>query len=149
MGDSPKAPKASAFHPTFTVNNIKSVIPIVLQMDRAQYISWVELFKINARAHQVLDHILPSPDNTDDSSPLSKTDPELWACLDAIVLQWIYSTISNDFFNTILEPNSTAEAAWGRLKDVFQDNQTNRAVQLETEFSQIDLNNFPNISAYC
>ncbi|XP_021738810.1 uncharacterized protein LOC110705277 [Chenopodium quinoa] len=119
MGYSPKTPKASPFHPAFTVTNIKSVIPIVLQMDRAQYISWVELFTINARSHQVLEHILPSPDKTDNSSSLSNTDPELWTRLDALVLQWIYNTISNDLLNTILKPKSTAEAAWGRLKDVF------------------------------
>ncbi|XP_021747926.1 uncharacterized protein LOC110713790 [Chenopodium quinoa] len=124
MGDSPKAPKASAFHPAFTVNNIKSVIPVTLTMDRAQYISWVELFKIIARAHQVLEHILPSPDQ-DASSSLSTTDPDLWSRLDAIVLQWIYSTISNDLLNTILKPDSTAAAAWGRLKDMLADQLAN------------------------
>ena len=33
---------------------------------------------------------------------------ELWLTLDAMVLQWIYATISSDLLHTILEPDSTA-----------------------------------------
>lgn len=33
---------------------------------------------------------------------LKETDPKLWSCIDVVVLQWIYDTISNDFLNTIL-----------------------------------------------
>lgn len=49
-----------------------------------QYVTWSILFKIHARAYQVLDHILPSV--TSDGSSLQYTDPELWSRIDAIVL---------------------------------------------------------------
>lgn len=40
--------------------NIKQHIPLTLDMDNVHYSSWVELFKITARANQVLDHIIPT-----------------------------------------------------------------------------------------
>nr|GEY69939.1 retrovirus-related Pol polyprotein from transposon TNT 1-94 [Tanacetum cinerariifolium] len=39
--------------------------------------------------------------------------------------------------------------AWNRLKDIFQDNKYSRAVYLEQQFSNTQLDNFPNVSAYC
>ncbi|KAF9679315.1 hypothetical protein SADUNF_Sadunf06G0002300 [Salix dunnii] len=41
-------------------------------------------------------------------SSLQDTDPDLWSCVNAILLQWIYNTISEDILNTILERDSTA-----------------------------------------
>ena len=46
------------FHPAFTVTNIKNLIP-ALEMKNGWYSSWVELFKIHYRAHQVIDFIIP------------------------------------------------------------------------------------------
>lgn len=40
-------------------------------------------------------------DDTNDQF-LKETDPKLWSCIDVVVLQWIYDTISDDFLNTIL-----------------------------------------------
>ncbi|XP_021735123.1 uncharacterized protein LOC110701806 [Chenopodium quinoa] len=83
--------------------------------------------------------------------PPSSTDAEkeLWATLDATVLSWIYSTISRDLLNTIIEPDSTAMEAWDRLRDIFQDNEHSRAVSLEQELSTTSLEDFPNVSSYC
>ncbi|CAH9079407.1 unnamed protein product [Cuscuta epithymum] len=66
-----------------------------------------------------------------------------------MVLQWIYGTISHDLLHTILEPDSTAKAAWDRLADLFLDNKNTRALHLETEFSNTRLESFPNIASYC
>jgi len=46
-------------------------------------------------------------------------DPELWSHLDAVVLQWIYSTISNDLLHTIIETNVKAQQAWEQLASIF------------------------------
>ena len=61
----------------------------------------------------------------------------------------MYSTISNDLLQTIMEPDATAMEAWNRLRDIFQDNQNSRAVTLEQEFSSTKMEDFPNASAYC
>ena len=129
--------------PSAITLNIKHHIPLVLDMDNVHYSSWAELFKITARANQVLDHIIPP------TTPKEITDKELWNRLDAVVLQWIYGTISEDLMLTILEPDSTAQQAWERLRDIFQDNKHSRAVYLENQFSNTHLENFKNVSAYC
>ncbi|XP_021749189.1 uncharacterized protein LOC110714946 [Chenopodium quinoa] len=51
--------------------------------------------------------------------------------------------------HTIMEPDSTAMEAWDTLKNIFQDNQNSRAVTLEHEFSNTDMEDFPNVSVYC
>ena len=62
-------------HPTFTISNITNFIKITLSIEKGQYNTWSELFKIHARVHQVIDHIIPTevapiPD-------LKTTDPNL------------------------------------------------------------------------
>ncbi|XP_060216955.1 uncharacterized protein LOC132644383 [Lycium barbarum] len=39
--------------------------------------------------------------------------------------------------------------AWNRLRDIFQDNKHSRAVTLEYDFAHTQIENFPNVSAYC
>ena len=135
------------FHPAIAVSNIRNHIPIILEMEKDQYGTWAELFRIHARSHRVLHHIVPSTEK----APPAPTDAEheQWTTLDATVLQWIYSTISTDLLTTILEPNSTAVEAWNRLEDIFQDNQNARAVTLEQEFSNTRMKDLPDVSAYC
>ncbi|XP_048492657.1 uncharacterized protein LOC125493389 [Beta vulgaris subsp. vulgaris] len=132
----------NTYHSAFTLN-IKQHLPLTLNLENVHYSSWAELFKITARANQVLDHIIPP------AEPPTITDKELWGRLDAIVLQWIYGTITEDLMLTILEPGSTAQQAWERLRDIFQDNKHSRAVYLENQFSHTNLENFKNVSAYC
>lgn len=78
---------------------------------------WAELFEIHARAHKVVDHIIPQP-GKEKPAP-TDADFEMWTTLDSTVLQWIYSTISLDLLTTILEKGSTAMAAWQRLANIF------------------------------
>lgn len=136
----------SSFHPALAVSNIGNHISITLEMENLQYSTWAELFKITARSHKVLHHIIP-PETPKVLTP--EDEKELWATLDATVLSWIYATISNDLLHTIIEPDATTHAAWSRLRDIFQDNKHSRVVTLEAEFSNTKMENFPNVSAYC
>ncbi|XP_071688440.1 uncharacterized protein [Rutidosis leptorrhynchoides] len=144
-------------HPAITVNNIKNFIPIVLVMDNSQYGSWAELFKIHCRAFEVLNHIIPAANSsstsetTQTNTNTTQTNTKSWARLDDIVLQWIYRTISHELLLAIMSPDQTANQAWERLKDIFQDNQHSRAVYLylQQKFSNIRQFDFPNIDAYC
>lgn len=110
-------------------------------MEKGQYSSWAKLFKIHYRAYKVIDYIIQPKLSDKGKEQVAEVDPELWSPLDAIVLQWIYGTISNDLLITILEPDKTTHQVWERLKNIFQDNKHSRAVYLENQFS--------NISACC
>ncbi|XP_047335564.1 uncharacterized protein LOC124939096 [Impatiens glandulifera] len=93
---------------------------MVLELENVQYTTWAELFKIHARSHRVLHHIIPSVLVL--LSPSMDEEKDMWITPDATVLQWIYATISQDLLHTILELDSTAEQAWTRLRGIFQDN---------------------------
>ncbi|KAL5181032.1 Retrovirus-related Pol polyprotein from transposon TNT 1-94 [Glycine soja] len=140
--------KKNSFHPALTVSNIRNHISITLEMENVQYSTWAELFKIIARSHKVLHHIIPLA-NGKEKVLVTEDEKELWSTLDATVLSWLYATISNDLLHTIIEPNATTMDAWNRLRDIFQDNKHSRVVTLEDEFSNTKMENFPNASAYC
>lgn len=140
--------ESTKFHPALAVSNIKNHISITLEIENVQYATWAELFKIHARSHKVLHHIIP-PATGKSKDPKTDDEKELWSTLDAAVLQWIYSTISHDLLHTIIEPDATAMEAWNRLRDIFEDNKNSRAVTLEQEFSSTNMEDFPNVSAYC
>ncbi|XP_071728204.1 uncharacterized protein [Rutidosis leptorrhynchoides] len=111
---------ADKFHPALSVTNIKNMIPITLNIDNAQYSSWAQLFKTHYNSR-----------------------------LDAIVLQWIYGTISIAPLENILEDESTAANVWIQLENIFQDNKNIRALYLQRQFSKIRLDDFSNCAAYC
>ncbi|XP_060181999.1 uncharacterized protein LOC132611610 [Lycium barbarum] len=149
MGDATPTPVKSSLHPALAVSNIKNHISVTLEMENSQYGTWAELFKIHARSHKVLHHIIPPPTGKEKLTPKTDEEVELWTTIDATVLQWIYSTISNDLLNTIIKPDATAMDAWVRLRDIFQDHQNSRAVTLEQEFTTTRMEDFPNAFAYC
>ncbi|XP_071726908.1 uncharacterized protein [Rutidosis leptorrhynchoides] len=145
MGDSKK------IHPAITINNIKNFIPITLELTTGQYSAWSELFQIHCTAFQVIDHIIPPTDTQSSTTTATNTStkPPDWSRLDAVVKQWIYSTISNDLLLTILTPGSTAQETWDRLKNIFHDNQHSRSIHLMNQFSNTRLDAFSSVSAYC
>ncbi|KAJ0577439.1 putative RNA-directed DNA polymerase [Helianthus annuus] len=150
-------------HPALTVSNIKNLIPVTLEAESAQYSTWSELFRIQCRVFQVLDHLSPKPTTDSDAAkpatPKPTTDSDKstttpptdasWDRLDAVVLQWIYSTVSTDLLNTVITPGMTAHDAWKTLAGLFNDNKAARALHLTHKLTTTRLENFPNMSAYC
>ncbi|XP_076881926.1 uncharacterized protein LOC143530200 [Bidens hawaiensis] len=105
----------------------------------------------------VFDHLIsdkPSPTQPPKPPPAADADKpphaiDSWERIDAIVLQWIYGTISQDLLNTILKKDTTAHDAWTALENLFNDSKATRAVYLKTKFTNTRLDNFPNMHAYC
>ncbi|XP_071709153.1 uncharacterized protein [Rutidosis leptorrhynchoides] len=145
----------SNFHPAHSVTNIKNFIPVILDTEKSKYASWVELFKIQCRSYDVIDHRIPATtteqSSTSDASttPTRTTNSAGWSSLDSIVLQWIYGTISPDLLETILAPDTTAQLSWEHLRNIFQDNEHSSALYLNAQFSTKRMENFLNVSAYC
>ncbi|PNX68715.1 hypothetical protein L195_g056319, partial [Trifolium pratense] len=139
------------FHSDFGIINVKSIIPITLDNDSSLYLSWSALFQVQARVHNVLDHIIPPTDETvkQTAEETKKNDPGLWNRLDAVVLQWMYATVTQDILSSVLVINDTAENCWKRIAAMFQDNKHSRAVHLEHQFTNSNLEDFPSTKAYC
>ncbi|CAL5213658.1 unnamed protein product [Lathyrus oleraceus] len=119
--ETPTPPPSSSsrleFHHTLVVFNIRNNISIVLDVETDSYDTCAKLFRVHFCSYWVLYHIVPS----DNKPPPPLTDPtyDMWATLDATVLQWIYSIISVDLQTTIIEPGSTTLASRKRLANLF------------------------------
>ncbi|KAJ0779315.1 putative RNA-directed DNA polymerase [Helianthus annuus] len=140
---SSEPPKPTSLHPAYSVTNIHTKIR-TLDGTTVTYSSWTKLFNLHVVAYKVANHIdeTPAPDKTNPDYPL-------WKELDALVLQWIYSTVSDDLLDRILETNSTARDAWVKLEKIFLSNKKARAAALETRFCNLTLTACSSLDDYC
>ncbi|XP_076894767.1 uncharacterized protein LOC143547156 [Bidens hawaiensis] len=147
MGDANNASASSssspALHPVYTLTNIQQKVR-VLDGTKVSYSLWVKLFMLHARGYDVITHV-------DGTEPPAKDDPTYasWAKIDAIVLQWIYETLSDELLVCVLQIESTAYEAWIRIKNIFLNNKGSRAATLEHEFTNLLLRAMPSLEAYC
>ncbi|XP_022024034.1 uncharacterized protein LOC110924319 [Helianthus annuus] len=102
-------------HPVFTVTDIMKQVRI-LDGINVTYSAWVKLFKLYARGYEVIVHINTEPPPEDDPTYAR------WIKIDAVMLQWIYSTLSEDYLLRVLEEPSTTLQAWNWVKDLFHNN---------------------------
>ncbi|KAL4574806.1 hypothetical protein LXL04_021644 [Taraxacum kok-saghyz] len=142
-GEEATNPAKPSLHPVYTVTNIQTKVR-VLDGVKVTYSSWVKLFKLHARGYKVSDHIdgTPAPATT---SP----DYAQWGEIDAIVLQWIYGSISDDILSRVLGDDTTAHQAWERVKNLFLNNKGSRAAALEHEFTTLTLRSMNSLEDYC
>ncbi|KAK9049523.1 hypothetical protein SSX86_031509 [Deinandra increscens subsp. villosa] len=140
-------------HPAAAVTNIKSLVPITLDLGTHEYGTWSQLFKIACRANLVADHLLPRVVTPAPTEAVAKAAydkaAEDWDRLDAIVLTWIYGTISRRLLTNVLKTDVTAYGAWTILAKMFQDNKTSRVLQLTQKLCNTRLDQFSDVSAYC
>lgn len=59
VGDKTSKHVPSFIHSALTVSNISTFIKVSLDVQTGQYVTWSTLFKVHARAYQVLEHIRP------------------------------------------------------------------------------------------
>ncbi|XP_076908128.1 uncharacterized protein LOC143564868 [Bidens hawaiensis] len=135
-------------HPAVTVSNIRTFIPIILDNEASDYNTWSELFRIHCTAFLVADHLKPRPSSPAATSS-SASSPDSWERLDAIVLQWIYGTISTGLLKTVIKKSTTAYDAWKVIENLFQDNKATRALLLKQKFTNTRLENFSSMHEYC
>jgi len=88
---------------------------------------------VQARVHNVLDHIIPPTDvkAMQIATDVKTNDPDLWSRLDSVVLQLMYASVSQDILNSVLVINDSAEECWKRIASLFHDNKHLRVVHLE------------------
>ncbi|KAI3783652.1 hypothetical protein L1987_42738 [Smallanthus sonchifolius] len=142
LGSSSKSSNHT-LHPAYSVTNIQSKIR-TLDGTKVTYSSWVKLFKFHAIAYKVLDHL-------DDTPTPASTDPnyDVWKELDALVSQWIYSTVSDDLLTRILDIESTARETWLKLEKIFLSNKQAKAAALDARFVNLTLAACTSVDDYC
>ncbi|XP_074283419.1 uncharacterized protein LOC141607968 [Silene latifolia] len=133
----------SSLRPVYTVTNIQNKVR-VLDGTKVSYAARVNLFTLHARGYKVLHHIDGTPPPPEDDLLYNA-----WYEINAHVLQWIYGTMSDELLPRILEPDSTSQATWNRVRNIFLNNKGARAASLEHEFNNLKLANLPSFDAYC
>jgi hypothetical protein len=86
------------------VQNIKNLIPIVLDLQSSNYSKWRGYVLLVLGRFALKDHVL--------SDVSHFTDPA-WSRMDYVVVSWLFNTISPDLLDVIHEPDGlSAQAAW-------------------------------------
>ncbi|XP_021767512.1 uncharacterized protein LOC110731902 [Chenopodium quinoa] len=137
-------------HPATLVNNIKSCIPITLDYKGKQFNTWSTLFQLHCHGNLVIEHIIPPP--VDPSAKTTTPTPaelSFTQRLDDIVRQWIYATISPNLMDSIIDLDDKAIDAWKRLEEFFLNNKSDRALQLDAQFTNTRLEQFEGVTPYC
>ncbi|XP_066323302.1 separase-like [Miscanthus floridulus] len=108
------------------VQNIKNLIPIVLDLQASNYSKWRGYVLLILGRFALKEHVL--------SNVPRPYDPA-WSRMDCVVLSWIFNTISADLLDVIHEHNApTAREAWLGLEQQFLNNRESRAMLLDSEF---------------
>jgi hypothetical protein len=114
----PVPPAAS----TLVLLNIKSHVPVVLNMDEGNFRQWRSFFELTFKKFGIVNHI----DGTVDTAAMID-DPE-WLQVDSCIVSWLYSTVSKDIWSDVYKPRSSAYSAWSAITGQFLDNSLQRAV---------------------
>ncbi|XP_026458857.1 uncharacterized protein LOC113359438 [Papaver somniferum] len=136
------AGEKKSVHPAFAINNIKSLIPFILDIKQDEYSSWVFLFDLHLQAHRLLFLIDGSPRPTDIDADTEKQ-------LDALCRQWMFATMTKDLMLTVLKKGKTSKEIWDHLKTLFQDNKGSRAANLESKFVNLKFSDCASVDDYC
>ena len=116
----------------FGVNNIKSHVPLVLDLDQVNYDAWCELF--TSLCHSFGVNVL-----LDGTFPCTSANANEWKKLDSLVTVRIYGTISTSLLQTVLKKNVTTKDVWKSLAYLFHDNKEARSTELHEELRSLEL----------
>jgi hypothetical protein len=121
-----------------SVQNIRLMVPVVLEPESPSYARWRDLL-LTLRRYALDDHVL--------CDPTGVAPTAAWVRLDSIVLTWIVGTISVNL-HSLLRNIPHARAAWLAIEGQFLGNAEARALCLNVAFRtfvQGDL----SVSEYC
>ncbi|XP_024989294.1 uncharacterized protein LOC112523854 [Cynara cardunculus var. scolymus] len=123
----------------FAITNIKTYVPLILELKRLNYDVWRKLFSTYCIAFDVIDHI-------DNSTP--KPTDEEQKKVDSIIKLWIYGSISQSLLQMVLKKDSTALQVWNNLETLFRDNKDAKSMQIDSELRNIVMGDL-FVTTYC
>lgn len=99
----------------YAITNIKSFVPLILDLNQLNYDSWRVLFQTHCTNFAVLEHLegISKPQNDKDTE---------WFNVDSLVKMWIYETLTQSLLNMVTKPGSTANCLWLDTEALFHDN---------------------------
>ena len=125
----------------FGVTNIKTNIPIKLDLEDHNYDAWRELLQTHCLAFDVLGHI-------DGSSTPENADDARWHKRDSLVKLWLYGTLAEKLFRSSFKPGGTSRDIWLRIENQFRNNKEARAIQVDNDLRILEIGEM-KIQEYC
>ena len=122
--------------------NIKSHVPVTLDLGDSNFGTWRTFFLIAFRKFGVLDHI----DGTRFAN-LMLDDAE-WTQIDTCIVSWLYTTLSSDLLSAVIQPADDAYTTLTAITDQFLDNVVYRTVQARQQFHGLHQGDM-TITEYC
>jgi hypothetical protein len=108
-----------------SVQNIRLMVPVVLEPESPSYARWRDLLLLTLRRYALDDHVL--------CDPTGVAPAAAWVRLDSIVLTWIVGTISVDL-HSLLRNLHHARAVWLAIEGQFLGNAEAWALRLDAAF---------------
>ncbi|XP_066344394.1 uncharacterized protein [Miscanthus floridulus] len=120
--------------------SIRHHVPIILDMGEGNYGQWRHFFDSTLGKFGLESHIYSTtPDDDRDGE---------WRRVDHCVVNWILTTVSKGVFDIVRRNRHDAFSLWHAVEELFQDNEMQRAVYLETELRSLQQGDM-SINAYC
>ncbi|XP_015635638.1 uncharacterized protein [Oryza sativa Japonica Group] len=110
--------------------NIRSHVPVVLDLDVSNYSQWRCSFESVLGKFGLEAHVQEPP-------ALDLRTAE-WRRADHCVVNWLHNSIAKNVFDVVYKPRASAFTVWSDIEGVFRDNAVQRSVYLETEFRSIN-----------
>lgn len=126
---------------SLSLTQIKAHIPITLDMNQMNYDIWRELFETHCLSFTVLSHL-------DGSSLPTGLGDTLWNQTDGTIKMWIYRTIYESLFKTVLKTKCTSRELWTTIENLFRDNKEAHTIQLENEIWTLQIRDL-SVNDYC
>ncbi|XP_071680682.1 uncharacterized protein [Lolium perenne] len=131
-------PHAPLWAQATAVQNIKSLIPVTLDLKASNFTKWQNFLAIAVTQYALADHL---------DTPIPPVDAE-WLRLDSMVLRWLYGSIAPDITDMVMAAGTTSFAVLTAITDLFRDNQQARAGYLGQKFSNITQGD-KSVTEYC
>ncbi|XP_071728671.1 uncharacterized protein [Rutidosis leptorrhynchoides] len=125
----------------FGVANIRTFVPLNLDLDELNYDSWRELFETHCMSFDLMGHL-------DGSSKPTADDDKDWKKIDSLIKLWIYGTLSKPLLQYVVKRKYIAHQLWEYIENLFRNNKDSREMELENELRNITLGN-SSITEYC
>ncbi|XP_062191326.1 uncharacterized protein LOC133895169 [Phragmites australis] len=114
---------------TIQMMNIKSHVPATLDLTKSNYMQWCMFFDYVFDKFSIGAHVNTPPTQT-------HVDPD-WLMIDSAIVNWMYTTISNEVLDLVMCPYNTAYDVWVAIKDLFHDIRLTCVVYLEAKFCSV------------
>jgi hypothetical protein len=122
------------------VQNIRNLIPLVLDLKVSNYSNCRDHFILVLSRFSLREHVLDDAVHPDDAA---------WTRMDCVVVSWIFNTISSDLLDDIHQHDGLlARAAWLDIEQQFLNNRESRVMLLDAEFRALSQGAL-SIDEYC